>query len=198
MRGLIGVVLLLLVADVYADAAVDVCYNYGCAAQTSVTFSTERLLEVAALLSRANSPTAERALLGQALGPLYAWAGEQSPIASDRHGNYADDGVEGRMDCIDHSLTTTRMLELLADRGLLRWHRVVERERRVRGLVFQHFSAVIEEVPGPSAAGSVSDPSAADGAARRFAVDSWFVDNGQPAVILPLAAWLDGEGLDVE
>lgn len=110
MRGLIRVVVLLLVADVYADAAVDVCYNYGCAAQTSVTFSTERLLEVAALLSRANSPTAERALLGQALGRLYAWAGEQSPIASDRHGNYADDGVEGRMDCIDHSLTTTRML----------------------------------------------------------------------------------------
>lgn len=198
MRGLIGVVLLWLAADVWADAAVEVCYNYGCAAQTSVTFSTERLLEVAALLSRANSPTAERALLGQALGRLYAWAGEQSPIAGDRHGNFADDGVEGRMDCIDHSLTTTRMLHLLADRGLLRWHRVVERERRVRGLVFQHFSAAIEEVSAVIAPGGVSESAVADGVANRFAVDSWFVDNGQPAVILPLGAWLDGEGLDVE
>jgi hypothetical protein len=35
------------------------------------------------------------------------------------------------------------------------------------------------------------------GEAARFAVDSWFVDNGQPAVILPLDEWKKGAGPDV-
>jgi hypothetical protein len=46
-----------------------------------------------------------------------------------------------------------------------------------------HYSAVIEEL--------------ADGEAARFVVDSWFVDNGQPAVILPLDEWKKGAGPDV-
>lgn len=33
--------------------------------------------------------------------------------------------------------------------------------------------------------------------AARFAVDSWFYDNGLPAAILPLADWNAGEGPDV-
>jgi hypothetical protein len=40
--------------------------------------------------------------------PLYGWAGEQSDI-HNRGGNYADAGI-GRMDCIDHSTSTTRLL----------------------------------------------------------------------------------------
>jgi hypothetical protein len=51
-------------------------------------------------------------------------------------------------------------------------------------LVFPaHWSAVIEEKRG--------------GAVSQFVVDSWFVDNGQPAVILPLADWKKGAGPDV-
>jgi hypothetical protein len=29
-------------------------------------------------------------------------------------------------------------------------------------------------------------------------VDSWFYDNGQPAVVMPLDAWLDWEGPRVQ
>jgi hypothetical protein len=32
----------------------------------------------------------------------------------------------------------------------------------------------------------------------RFAVDSWFVDHGGRAVVLPLAEWLNGEGPNVQ
>ena len=42
---------------------------------------------------------------------------------------------------------------------------------------------------------------AADGADRpgeRYVVDSWFVDNGEPAVVLPLAEWLKGGGPNVQ
>jgi len=61
---------------------------------------------------------------------------------------------------------------------------VLEPEVRNWALVFPaHWSAVIEEKTG--------------GEAQRFVVDSWFVDNGQPAVILPLAEWKQGAGPDV-
>ena len=71
------------------------------------------------------------------------------------------------------------LLRLLEARGMLRFHEVDAIRRRTRWLVAQHFSAVIRE--------------RADGAAR-FVVDSWFGEHGEPAVILPLEDWLDGEG----
>ena len=33
---------------------------------------------------------------------------------------------------------------------------------------------------------------------QRYVVDSWFVDNGEPAVVLPLAEWLKGGGPNVQ
>jgi hypothetical protein len=31
-----------------------------------------------------------------------------------------------------------------------------------------------------------------------YVVDSWFYDNGQPAVVMPLEAWMDWEELNVD
>ncbi len=166
--------------------AVEVCFNYGCVSRWPVAFEARRLHGVLLSLEKAASPEEERARLAVAVGDLYALAAEQTPIGRDRGGNYADEGVFGRMDCIDHSTTTTRFLRLLEQQGGLRWHRVLEPVRRVRGMIFQHYSAAIEEVGAAEA-----EP------VRRFVVDSWFVDNGKPAVILPLEAWKEGEGPDV-
>ncbi len=161
---------------------VAVCYNWDCSAQADVEFDDYQWLEVTRLLGLSASASAERALLAQAVGRLYRWAGEQTPVAADRAGNTRDADVEGRMDCIDHATTTTRFLRRIEAYGALRWHQVLEPERRTRFIVAQHFSAVIEE----RASG------------ERFAVDSWFVDNGEPAVIIPLPAWMEGEGPSVE
>lgn len=212
-----------------ADERVGICYNYDCLAEAEIVYGERQLAEIGRLLALADSAASERALLAQAVGRLYAWAGEQSPVGNDRGGNYPDDGVDGRMDCIDHSTSTTRLLEMIERRGWLRWHRVVDRQRRVRVVLFQHFSAVIEELPEPrrvAAAAPAALPDhvpvmlalcdcaavlddiprpakpvpVAEKAAEpeRFVVDSWFVDNGRPAVIMPLASWLQGEGPDVE
>lgn len=183
-----GALLLLLVwclAAAAAEERVEICYNYGCLTPAEIVYSPARLLEIERLLALADSDEGERALLAQAVGRLYRWAGEQSPVNKDRGGNFPDDGVDGRMDCIDHSTSTTRLLRMLERRGWLRWHRVLEPARRTRFLVMQHFSAVVETVR------------LEDGAAR-FVVDSWFVNNGEPAVVLPLASWLQGEGPNVE
>ena len=139
---------------------------------------------VGAKVADAFRAATERGVLAVAIGRLYAWGGEQSEIHNDRGGNYADDNVSGKMDCIDHSTSTTRLLQLLTRRGYLRWHRLLEPQSRdFAGIVPVHWSAVIEEKQ--------------DGEPRRFVVDSWFVDNGQPAVILPLEDWKKGAGPDV-
>ena len=186
------------------EATLKVCFNYGCLAEAEVTFSAEQLAEVATLL-RADTAAEERARLGEAIGRLYAFAGAKSPIAADKGGNLADDAVYGRMDCIDHSLTTTRFLTLLEARGMLRYHTVGERVLRSRFLLFQHYAAQIVErsmsleAPRAQAGAVVSDVEGAEAmpVAARFAVDSWFYDNGLPAAILPLADWNAGEGPDV-
>ena len=173
-----------------ADETVPICYGYGCIAQAQVKFSDAQLAEIGRQLSVAVDAEIERKLLAVAIGELYGWAGQQSDIRNDRGGNYADGHASGKMDCIDHSQSTTRLLRLLEARGLLRWHRVQEPEVRNWALVFPaHWSAVIEE--------KRTDGEKMDGEAARFVVDSWFVDNGQPAVILPLAEWREGAGPDV-
>jgi hypothetical protein len=167
-----------------ADEAVRICYGYSCIAQADIFYGEAQLGEVRRLLLTAVDAADERKLLGGAVGRLYGWAGEQSDIRNDRGGNYADGGIPGKMDCIDHSTSTTRLLRLLEARGDLRWHRVLDPEERSIALIFAtHWSAVIEETKG--------------GKGQRFVVDSWFVDNGQPAVILPLEEWKEGAGPDV-
>ena len=167
-----------------ADATVPICHGYGCNAQVRIHYSDRQLREVGQQLAVAVDPAEERKMLSAAIGRLYGWAGEQSDVRNDRGGNYADGHAPGKMDCIDHSTSTTRLLRLLETRGSLRWHRVLEPEARNWALVIPvHYSAVIEQ------------KSAGEGA--RFAVDSWFVDNGQAAVILPLDEWKEGAGPDV-
>ncbi len=167
---------------------VALCYNYGCLAEAEVRFDAAALEAIGAELGAAGSAAEERAQLSSALGQLYAIAGAQTPVGADRAGNYLDLGVHGRMDCIDHSTSTTRLLRLLESRGWLRFHRVVEPQRRTR-FILQHFSAVVEEIT--PAEGERAAPA-------RYAIDSWFVDNGEPAVVLPLAEWLNGGGPNVQ
>lgn len=216
------------VAPTHGGASIEVCYNYACATRAQVSFEADDLEPVRTALASAIDAPGERDAIAAAVAALYRHAGAQTPIAADRAGNFLDGGVDGRMDCIDHATTTTRLLALLESRGWLRFHTVRERARRTR-FIFQHLSAVIEEIAPRArpAAGSPSAPMpdhvgvllalcdceglleelsppetpAPDAAARpgaRFAVDSWFVDHGEAAVILPLAEWLNGEGPNVQ
>ncbi len=182
MRLGVALTTMLLASSALAEDVALVCYDYGCAREDLVVFADYRLNWARNLLAAARGPAQEREYLALVIGRMYAWAALQSPIAADRGGNFADDGREGSMDCIDHSTTTTRFLNLLADKGWLRFHRVLAPDWRRYRLIGQHFAAMIEEKNGGG----------------RYAVDSWLVDNGQPAVILPLEQWLAGGGPDVE
>ena len=185
---MVAALLLTVSAMGWADELVRICFNYGCASESVVVFAEDRLHLLQDSLSLAANPEQERALLSLAVGSLYRWAGEQTPIHADKGGNYADEGEYGSMDCIDHSLTTERFLRLLEKRQMLHFHRVAGRIHRVRYLVMEHNAVAVDEV-------STGDDDA--GTPDRYVVDSWYVDNGKPALIMPLQNWMDGEGPDV-
>lgn len=157
-------------------ASVDVCYNYGCYVQAPVLFSEPELLALGRRLAQAGDGAEERQALAEVLGRMYRIAGSQTPIWRDRGGNLEDDGVDGRMDCIDHSTTASRFIALLAERGWLRFHTPEPRQMRRRGLIFEHWTAVI-----------------ADEGGQRYAVDRWFFDHGEPPAVIPFADWLAGK-----
>lgn len=188
----LGVLLVLCSLTAGAGEKVAVCFNYGCLNTATVVFSKAQLAEVQGLLDDATDAAHERELVAVVIGRLLGWAGKQTPIWADRGGNFADEGIHGKMDCIDHSTTTTRLLLMLERRGGLRWHKVLEPEVRTRFLFFQHWTAVIEE----EAKAPFRDEHPFTSV--RYAVDSWFYDNGKPAVVMPLDHWLDWEGPDAE
>lgn len=184
-----------------AEETVVICYDYGCASQARIRYADAQLAAIRSLLAGAQDAARERMRLALVVGWLYSWAGRQSPIHNDRGGDFADDAAEGRMDCIDHAQSTTRLLRMLESRGWMRFHRVLAPARRTRYFVTQHFSAVVQENAVASRTPLVAGTSAAhagdEGSGARFVIDTWFLDNGMPAVILPLDDWMSGAGPDV-
>ena len=93
------------------------------------------------------------------------------------------------MDCIDESINTTLYLVLFQKYGLMRVHMIEDRVTRgwfIGG--WPHTTAVISEIPGSMGKGS----------SKSWAVNSWFMDNGEAPLILPLDKWKSGWQPDQE
>jgi hypothetical protein len=161
-------------APVAADERAEICFNYGCTSRGEVLFTEGDLKHVQGFFSAVRSPDEERSAIAQAMAWFYVHAGTQTPVWRDRGGNIEDDGVEGRMDCIDHSTNTTTWLGFLREKGWLRYHDVGERIQRGR-LLWVHWGARIREQGGGD-----------------YVVDTWFLDPGHPATIYPLDVWMGG------
>lgn len=220
--------LMLLATTPAVAAELGICFNYGCLSEARVHFTEQLIERQVDYVQQAETAKDERQRLAEVVGRLYREAGGQSPIHADRKGDYLDAGVYGKMDCIDHSESTTRLLALLESRQAMRFHRLIAQQRR-SFLIFQHFSAAVEELekplvrprpPGPvpdylpyllvlcdcpdllaEAAVPIEETpavAARAGDLPRFVIDSWFVEHGEPAVVLPLGAWLDGDGPNVQ
>jgi len=183
-----------------------VCHNFACTAQSPLSLSRERFTSVMAAFEPAPSDAREeRARIRAAIAEFERLAGEDLPTYRDKgfnpNSNEAETprapspesfvtlvppryytSIEGQMDCIDESTNTTTYLRLLEKFGLLTFHRVKEPHLRTPGLFLPHWAAVIEETD------SGDD----------YAVDSWFLDNGEPPYIQNLAAWESGSTLPVD
>jgi hypothetical protein len=174
MRPLIVALAMLCATQARAGETVMICYNYSCAAKAWVQLSEEQLGEMKQMLSRSSDAAAERSAIAEAVGWMYFYAGQQSPVWRDRGGDFDDDEVDGRMDCIDHSVNTSTWLRLFARRGWLKYHAVLAEVKR--GIFAVHWAARITEL----------------GTSQQFIVDSWFYDNGHAALVFTLREWMSG------
>lgn len=161
---------------------ITVCYNYGCAQHVRVPLEETTLARAARLFADTDSPETERLAISLVAGLVNKAASAYVPIAADQGRNpWTESGVDGRMDCIDHSMNTASLLAALHGRGWLRYHVPGPRVRRNKLFVLApHWTATIQE----NATGA------------QYAVDTWFRGNGHPAVVMPLEVWKRGGGPD--
>ncbi len=156
------------------------CTDYHCDEGKTVTLSERQWGQVVALFQPAASPAEEREQIRHAIALLESQVGQITGTWRDLGKNVPGAGLPGQLDCISESKNTTTYLRLLSDQGLLLWHEVEERESRNPWILDVHWSAVIRD----------------RSTGERFAVDSWFLDNGQPPYIQPLEQWMSGVRLD--
>jgi hypothetical protein len=153
---------------------VEICYGYDCARQAEVEFNAVQMRELSRRFRKVRNAEDEREVVAETVGAFYRIAGTQSPIWQDHGGNEDDEEVVGRMDCIDHSSNTTAFLALMEKRRWLRFHEVSAPVQR--GIFNAHWAARLVEKAG----------------GEEYAIDSWFFDPGEPAVVFPLEAWRAG------
>ena len=168
-------------AEVISEPAPDrfsVCFDHSCRTIVTRSFSSLEWQRVTRPLQQpAPDAAAERTALAQTLANMERVVGEKTGTAGDRGGNLAGFGQLGQMDCIDESNNSMTYLKLLAQDGLLIHHLVQDLATRF-GLIagMPHTTAVIMDIETQ----------------QRYAVDSWFFDNGESPVILPLEEWKSG------
>ena len=99
-------------------------------------------------------------------------SGELTDTHLDKGGNYPGSDIPGQMDCIDESTNTFQYLAALQEFDLMQWHQVDLKQRRIVWFA-THWTASIREIES----------------GQRFAVDSWYRDNGELPYIQPIADW---------
>ena len=158
----------------------DICMGGGCAEIKHVSLNYEEWQKIAVIFSSAGtSPDAkqERKLIADAIGALEKIVGAKTGATTDRAGTFGNSSYPGQLDCNDEAINSTTYMRLMRQNGLIRLHEV--EDMRTRNFFFfgwPHSTAVIHEI-------TTGD---------RYAVDSWFYDNGFPATIVPFALWKSG------
>lgn len=155
---------------------ISICYNYACASSAEVQLRGATLSRIYMPLAWIDSAEEERQAISVAIGLFQTVVGQQTPTFRDRGRNFPDEGVDGRMDCLDHAHNTSTYLRLMEERGWLQFHRVLEPVKRAPLIFNEHWSARIAEKES----------------GEEFVVDSWFFDNGHPAAIFTLEEWMKG------
>ncbi len=159
-----------------------VCHGNGCLDLSYVSLTPEQWQELRGLFHPlARSAEEERERLRRAIALMEKFSGAATGTWMDKGGTF--NGGGGQMDCIDESINTTLYMTVFLKYGLMREHRIEDRVTRGWFLGgWPHTTAVIRETAVLREKGS----------SGLWAVDSWFLDNGEPPFILPLETWKSG------
>jgi len=160
--------------------AFEICTGGGCAEIKQVAVTGDEWKVIAGIFEDA-SPTKdavlERKHIAEAIGALEKIVGAKTGTSTDRAGTFDNSRYPGQLDCNDEAINSTTYMRLMYQHGLIKLH-VIEDMRTRSYFLFgwPHSTAVIHELT----------------TGERYAVDSWFYDNGYPATIVPFATWKSG------
>ncbi len=153
----------------------EICQGGGCANVLQTALNDVDWQPVANLFSESVSHAEdERERISQAIGLLEEIVGRKTGTSADRAGTFDNSDYAGQQDCNDEAINTTSYLRLLKQAGYMPLHEI--EDMRTRNFFFTgwpHTTAVIREIA----------------TGERFAVDSWFYDNGHSATIVPFNVW---------
>lgn len=167
---------LLLPQDATYDT-LSVCSGTGCTYRNPVRLGDGDWSKIDALFAvPAEGPADERRRLGLAIGIMEILVGPQAGTKRDLGRNVFGRKHSEQLDCVDEAVNTTTYLRLIEERGHIRYHQVGLPANRIIEVLNAHNTAVVIDT--------------ATGV--EYAVDSWFYDNGSPAVVLPLVTWRRG------
>ena len=157
-----------------------VCYQHTCAEIDHIGLSNQQWMQVRSFFDpAATNATDERQQIANAISYLEIEVGKKINTLDDRGGNLEGFIAEGnQLDCVDESTNSTTYMTMMQNDGLLKFHQVESRATRGFLIIggWPHSTAVISE--------KHSD--------KKWAVDSWFRDNGVEPDIVPLKEWRRG------
>jgi hypothetical protein len=154
--------------------AITICHGYGCKFRTKLVLGAGDGARFRSIMSAgAGSPQAERAALSRAVSYFDRRANEATGF-KDRPRTEVGKPERGQMDCVDESTNTHALLVYLAERGLLKFHKVGRKVSRGFFLDgrYPHWTAVI------------TDPSGV-----KWVVDPWYATVGGAPDIFPYEQW---------
>ncbi len=158
-----------------------VCFQHSCAMVEHVSLTSDQWNKVASFFSpQADSAEQERRQIANAIAWLEVAVGSQIDSLDDRGGNLEGFMADGnQLDCVDESTNSTTYITMIQNAGFLKFHRVEKRATRggiFFGGVWPHSTAVISEID----------------TGNKWAVDSWFFDNGEKPTVVQLRKWRTG------
>ena len=158
----------------FSAESFDVCTNYHCKTSQQVSLTTSQWQTLRNFFTIDQNARQERENIRKAIAYMEQEVGQVTGTWQDLGENYNGSDLPGQLDCISESRNTTTYLQLMQAANLLQYHTVQPRKRRAAWIFDVHWTAVIQE----------------KATNELFAVDSWYLDNGQPPYIQPLAQWL--------
>jgi hypothetical protein len=155
-----------------------VCYDHTCETVVNIGLTPGQWSRIRHIFDPLPTTAAqERERIKSAIALMERMVGSKTGTDRDKGKNLKGLFHQGQMDCIDESTNTTNYLLMMKRDGLIRWHTIEDRATRYPSLLsWPHTTAVIREKRSQ----------------RYYAVDSWFFDNGQAPVIVPLKKWRTG------
>jgi len=160
--------------------AFEICTGGGCAEIKPVALTNDEWKVVTAIFAEpapAYDAVLERKHIAEAIGALERVVGAKTGTSTDRAGTFDNSRYPGQLDCNDEAINSTTYMRLMQQQGLIKLHAIEGMGTRSYFLFgWPHSTAVIHELA----------------TGERYAVDSWFYDNGAPATIVPFASWKSG------